>query len=648
MRDRAVPENDLTAALAVLEKVARGVPDAELDADLTRLRNNPQGATGSDFFESFQSHVNAIRRIISGHALTERGLNLLIETTHDLSSTLAVQDLLRTIVTRARSLAGANVAWVTIQDEESGLFRTVTAEGHLSPATALMTSRVEYGAVSLILKSKSFFETQDYLHDQRFRHLPELDKVFETENIVSLAGFPILSEEKVIGFLFVADRYSRKLSGREISVLGSFALHAGVAMRNANLFIMLREALGEAERNRNALIEHIQRVEASAAAHDEMTHLLASGAELELFLKKMAGQVGGAVFLYDRQLEIRAEFVAAAYGGALAAELRSGKIDPAQLISANAQSRHTGRSILLASSGDEQCRAIALHGGSERGESLLICNQGELDAIEVRNLERSAVALSIAKLWNERREAEKLIASSTLLRHLVMVSPPDNATVSAVRDRLGLRAGSFVQLAQIVLSGLDRAAQTAQIRECATGFNLLVDLLDDTYLAIGPEPVIAGFLQSLARSNGGWKAGGIKSEAFSDLNLAGIHFTRISRALNVIRNMKKLDRFLNQGDVNVFAKLFEVGDAHRISLYLADVLRPIDEGAQKQKGQLKQTLLCYFDSQHNIKQAAESLGIHINTMRQRLDTLREVTGGWDDPIKALELHLALRLSALTD
>ena len=43
-----------------------------------------------------------------------------------------------------------------------------------------------------------------------------------------------------------------------------------------------------------------------------------------------------------------------------------------------------------------------------------ICHQGELDAIEIRNLERSAVALSIAKLWNERRETEKLIASSRL------------------------------------------------------------------------------------------------------------------------------------------------------------------------------------------------------------------------------------------
>lgn len=639
---------DLSAAQAVLEKIALAMPDADVDAALNRMRDTLIGPAEVEQFDIFQGHVNAIRRIISGHALAERGLNLLIETTHDLSSTLTVQDLLRTVVTRARSLVGANIAWVTIQDEESGLFRTVTAEGHLSPATALMTSRVEYGAVSLILKTKSFFETQDYLNDRRFRHLPELDRVFETENIVSLAGFPILSEGKVLGFLFVADRYARKLSGREISVLGSFALHAGVAMRNANLFIMLREALGEAERNRNALIEHIQRVESSAAAHDEMTHLLASGAELELFLQKMAGQVGGAVFHYDQQLAIRAEFVAESYGGGLAADLKSGRIDAALLVKAAAQSRHTGRSVLLVNSGTEQCRAIALHGGSERGESLVICNQGELDAIEVRNLERSAVALSIAKLWNERRETEKLIASSTLLRHLVMVTPPDEATVSAVRDRLGLRVDSPVLLVQIVISGLDRAAQTAQVRACAAGLNLLVDLLDDTYLAIGPEAVIEAFLRDLARARSGWTAGGIKSAPFTELGLAGTHFARLGRALNVLRNMKPLDRFLAQGDVNMFAKLFEAGDAHRIAAYLEDILKPIDLGVPRQKGQLKRTLLCYFDCQYNIKEAAQTLGIHVNTLRQRLDTLREATGGWDDPVKALELHVALRLSALID
>lgn len=636
----------LSAAMAVLEKVALGARDADVDALLDGMRGLSTREDAVEQFESFQNHVNAIRHVISSHTLSERGLNLLIETTHDLSSTLTVNDLLRTVVTRARSLVGANVAWVTVLDEESGLFRTVTAEGNLLPATAAMTSRIEYGAVSLIMSSKSFFETQDYLNDRRFRHLPELDQIFQIENIVSLTGFPILSEDKVLGFLFVADRYSRKLSGREISVLGSFALHAGVAMRNANLFILLSEALREAERTRNALIEHIQRVEASAAAHDEMTYLLASGAELQHFLKRMASRISGAIFLYNKELEICEEFVSTAYGGCMAEELKSGKVDPALLISANSQSRHTGRSVLLLNRSDEQCRAIALHGGTERGESLVICNQGELDAIEIRNLERSTVALSIAKLWNERRETERLIASSALLRHLVLVTPPDESTISAVRDRLGLRADLPVMLAQIVISGLDRAAQTARIRDCAAKLNVLVDLLDDTYLAVGPEGAIRRFLHNLSKSRDGWEAGGIQSEPFADLNLTGSHFVRMNQALHVLRNMKKLDRFVDQSEVNMFAKLFEAGDARRIAKYLEEILKPIDVKAPRQSEQLKRTLLCYFDCQHNIKLTATTLGVHVNTMRQRLDTLREITGGWDDPVKALELHVALRLSAI--
>ena len=634
--------------MAVLEKIALGAPDADVDALLDGMKTLSAREGVADRFDSFQSHMNAIRRVISGHALSERGLNLLIETTRDLSSTLAVNDLLRTVVTRARSLVGANVGWATIWHEEDGLFRTVTAEGNLSPATAAMTSRTEYGAVSLIMRSKSFFETQDYLNDQRFRHLPELDQTFRTENIVSLAGFPILSEDKVLGFLFVADRYRRKLSGREISVLGSLALHAGVAMRNANLFVLLSEALGEAERNRNALIEHIQRVEASAAAHDEMTDLLASGADLQNFLKRMASRIGGAIFLYDSELRAGDEFISASYGGVLANELKSGRINPALLINAVSQSRHTGRSVLMLSNGEEQCRAIALHGGTERGESLVICNQGELDAIEVRNLERSTVALSIAKLWNERRETEKLIASSALLRHLVLVAPPDESTISAVRERLGLRTDTPVMLAQIVVSGLDRPTQTARIRECAAKLNVLVDLLDDTYLAVGQESAVRKFLHNLTKSRSGWEVGGIQSEPFVDLALTGGRFARMNQALQVLRSMKRIDRFVDQSDVNMFAKLFEAGDAKRIATYLEETLKPIDASSPRQQDQLKRTLLCYFDCQHNITLAAETLGVHVNTMRQRLETLREITGGWDDPVRALELHVALRLRAIME
>ena len=76
------------------------------------------------------------------------------------------------------------------------------------------------------------------------------------------------------------------------------------------------------------------------------------------------------------------------------------------------------------------------------------------------------------------------------------------------------------------------------------------------------------------------------------------------------------------------------------------MLSQIAARAPRKKNELKRTLLVYFDAQHNVKRTADALGLHINTVRQRLDALREITGGWDDLVKALELHVALRLSAI--
>jgi hypothetical protein len=642
-----VTGNVLPIIATILEKTALGATDSEVAELVEMVREAaPSTSIGHDI-ERLHLHLNAVAQVIRESRVTERGLNLLNETTHDLASTLALQDLLRTIVSRARSLVGANVAYLTRLNEDHTIMRTVAAEGLISPATWELSANIGVGAVSLIVSSKSFFDTQDYLGDPRFRHTDSFDRAFNAESIVSLAGFPILSEDKLQGILFIADRYHRKLSGREISVLGSFALHAGVAMRNAHAFTMLSEALAEAERNRVALIDHIHRVDVSAAAHDEMTSLLAKGTEWPLFVQGMADQINGAIFLYDEAFSLKERFTSAAYRGQLGADLKDGKIDSSVLISAVSKSRHSGRSVVMLDADDEHCRAMALHGGAGRGESLVICHWGELDPIDIRNLERSTVALSIAKLWSEKRETEQLIASSTLLRHLILVNPPDAPTVSAIRDRLKISTDQSVTLALIAMSGLDRAQQTSMIREAAAKMNLLVDLVNDTYLAVGPERSIRAFLQTLLRRRKGWEIGGIVSDPFSDLTQAAVRYAQVEQALLVLRKMNRLNRFVEHSQVSLFARLFEVGDASRIERYVEQILAPIEERDPRQKTQLKKTLLCYIDSQHNIVRTAELLGVHVNTVRQRLDTLREITGGWDDPISALELHVALRLDAIT-
>ena len=125
-------------------------------------------------------------------------------------------------------------------------------------------------------------------------------------------------------------------------------------------------------------------------------------------------------------------------------------------------------------------------------------------------------------------------------------------------------------------------------------------------------------------------------------------YTQLSKALQVMMKMKPLDHFIDQSEIHFFARMFETGDPASLARYMEQILRPIEDKALRQADDLKKTLLCYFDGQYNIKRTAERLGLHINTVRQRLETLRQITGGWDDPVRALELHIALRLAELLE
>jgi DNA-binding PucR family transcriptional regulator len=136
------------------------------------------------------------------------------------------------------------------------------------------------------------------------------------------------------------------------------------------------------------------------------------------------------------------------------------------------------------------------------------------------------------------------------------------------------------------------------------------------------------------------------SNSFSDLTQAAVNYSQMEQALRILRQMKRLNRFVEHSEVNLFAKLFEAGDTPRILRYLEQVLSPIEARDPHQKTQLKKTLLCYMDNQHNIARTAEILGVHVNTVRQRLGKLHEIVGASDDPTSALELHVALRLDAI--
>jgi hypothetical protein len=76
----------------------------------------------------------------------------------------------------------------------------------------------------------------------------------------------------------------------------------------------------------------------------------------------------------------------------------------------------------------------------------------------------------------------------------------------------------------------------------------------------------------------------------------------------------------------------------------ARALAPLDELPANQRARLLDTLAAWLDAHGEARPAAERLHVHVQTVRYRLDQLRDLLGdALDDPARRLELQLALRV-----
>jgi hypothetical protein len=78
----------------------------------------------------------------------------------------------------------------------------------------------------------------------------------------------------------------------------------------------------------------------------------------------------------------------------------------------------------------------------------------------------------------------------------------------------------------------------------------------------------------------------------------------------------------------------------------ARALAPLDDLPSGQRDRLVETLAAWLDAHGEARPAAERLHVHVQTVRYRMDQLRDLLGdALDDPARRLELELALRFRA---
>jgi DNA-binding PucR family transcriptional regulator len=119
------------------------------------------------------------------------------------------------------------------------------------------------------------------------------------------------------------------------------------------------------------------------------------------------------------------------------------------------------------------------------------------------------------------------------------------------------------------------------------------------------------------------------------------------RGLAVMRRLGVKNQILDQNEMALYSVIFETHDEASLKAFLQTTIGPLIAYDEKRNTQLAETLLCYMDSNQNARTTATRMGIHVNTVRQRLSSIEEMLGYWGNPTRALEIHVALRLWRLT-
>lgn len=635
---------------ALLSLLHGGASAEQLASRLAQVEALPPDTLNKTHLIELVRMTMAVHHRLDMQQQRESGMLAVIESARDLSSRLDLPELLSAVVSRARRLLGSQVAWLSAYDASLDAFHVLTTDGALARSTGQMMATGDVGIVGVVLKTRLPFTTSDYLNDTRFAHAPQFDATFRDEGIASLAGVPLLWEGEVIGLLFVADRYHRTHTAHHISILSTLATHAAVAIKNAMAFEGARAALRSAEAVRVKLERSTLEVQSAAEAHDQLTTLLARGAPLAAICQSVAQIMQGAVLVLDEAGEVIGRGTGQTYSGPGAAAYHPHGEHSGALLQALRESRRTGRSVMAFDAAEESCRLNAVIGGDDVLGSMLLFRSEALDSAAIRTFERSASIIGIVLLSRERAEASQSRDQSSLLRDLLSPRQDDLGQLCERAERFGLELLRPTSLVLLETRASDAAYLARRLRATQGLPGALFDEVEGVLTVLCATlraDEIRREVESLARLHFGQAYLGVVSRPIAHVSKIPVLHASLRRALPVLARIGAQGQVVGQNELALYSTLFETHDQASLLAFLETHIGPLIAYDRKRGAELVSTLLSYFDSNQNAKAAAVRLGIHVNTMRQRLSTAEGLIGHWGNALRALEIQVALRLWVLS-
>ncbi len=613
-----------------LDLLARDAAAIEYDGPVVAARVAGAGAEELAGLETAKRVALEVRATLARSRRREAELVALFETAGDLAALRDLDAVLKAIVTRAHTLIGADVTYLTLDDPDRGDTYMRVTHGSVSARFQSLRLEMGTGLGGLVAQTAKPYVTSDYPHDSRFRHTNEIDQGVGEEGLIAILGVPLVLGSRVIGVLFAANRTARPFARHEITLLGSLAAHAAVAIDNARLLQKTRDALSEL-RSANELVRaHSAAVERAAAVHDKLADLVLRGGDVEGIAGVVAEALGGGLAVVD------ADGMVTAVAGDAAGPAAGAGASSSELVATSAATGHAVRS------GDLVVAAVAA--AAEPLGALILSAPEPFSDVDQRILERAAlvVALRLLMRRSEAEAAERL--GGDLLDDLLAVPVRHTSTLAERARRVGvdLDRPHIVVAADAAPADRPRAHFAAgRLAKSEGGLagsheGRIVLLLPGDDPSGAAQRVLtalrAGLGNPLTVGAGGPKAG---VAAYAEAHAEAV------RCLSALHALGRDGCAAAHSDLGFLALVLGGGDPGAV---MRDALGPLIDYDAKRGTDLLGTVEQYFACGRSLGRTGEALHIHVNTVTQRLDrTARLLGGDWQEPGRSLEIQLALQI-----
>ncbi len=571
-----------------------------------------------------------VHRTMRQHRRREAELTALFDTAGDLAASRDLDAVLQAIVRRARMLLGTDTAYLTLPDERAGDTYMRVTDGSVSPIFQTLRLSLGDGLGGLVAQTARPYASHDYRVDERFRHTGQIDAGVLDEGLVAIIGVPLLLGGTVIGVLFAADRSPRAFSPDEVALLCTLAAHAAIALDTAKSLADTRAALAELATANAVIGAHAAAVQRAEQAHDRLTDLVLRGAEVADVAAEVAALLDGGASVHDAE----------------GAPLTGPGGAPDGLADAVAASRAEGHAVRHGA--EWVCAVLA---GQELLGALVLHGRPELDDADRRVFERASIVTALLLLLRRSVAETENRVRGELLADLLTAPGRDPAGLTARGRRLGVDLNrphlALVAVAEDA-AARDRLAGAAA-RYLFGSRGISAEFGEGAVLLVpheggGDGAVAALAAERLARLAGGPVTVGTGRAASGPVALAAAYAEGV-RCVRALRVLGRAGDGACAADLGFLGVL--LGDGHDVDGFVRATLGPLLDYDAKRGTELVRTLRAYFDCGGGLTRAKDLLHVHVNTVVQRLDRVEVLLGrDWNQPERALELQLALRLQLL--